>query len=198
MDKTLEAVQVALRKDQMATWLFQEEEKGIQEFQRTPMRKGSPTDSFRRDLSHGEYEESGRSSDRRPRRDNTSMAIPQGPEPGRWSRGDYREVFPMSRQALTGQQAQQGGAVLESARSPTTGRGTGPIVGEVLGIGLPLQNQTTPKEEEGGIGIPQSIYRIWNFTLEGNHGETSTLNFVATGRREDGSARKHQHTLASI
>ena len=26
MDKTLEAVQVALRKDQMATWLFQEEE----------------------------------------------------------------------------------------------------------------------------------------------------------------------------
>ena len=81
MDKTLEAVQVALReitgiKDQMATWLFQEEEKGIQEFQRTPMWKGSPTDSVRRGLSHGGYEESGRSSDRRPRRDDTRMAIP--------------------------------------------------------------------------------------------------------------------------
>ena len=70
------------------------------------------------------------------------------------------KIFPMNPQALTGQQAQQGGAVLESARSPTTGRGTGPIVGEVLGIGLPLQNLTTPKEEEGEIGIPQSIYRI--------------------------------------
>ena len=168
MDKTLEAVQVALRKDQMATWLFQEEEKGIQEFQRTPMRKGSPTDSFRRDLSHGEYEESGRSSDRRPRRDNTRMAIPQGP--GAESIG---KVFPVSR---------QGGVVPESARSPKTGRETGPIVGEVLGIGLPLQNLTTPKGEEWEIGIPQSIYRIWNFTLEGNHGEISTLNFVATGR----------------
>ena len=92
------------------------------------------------------------------------------------------KIFPMSPQALTRQQAQQGGAVLESARPPTTGRGTGPIAGEVLGIGLPLQNRTTPKEEEGGIGTPQSIYQIWNFTLEGSHGEISTLNFVATGR----------------
>ena len=95
--------------------------------------------------------------------------------------GAMGKIFPMSPQALTGQQAQQGGAVLESARPPTTGRGTAPIAGEVLGIGLPLQNRTTPKEE-GGIGIPQSIYRIWNFTLEGNHGEISTLSFVATGR----------------
>ena len=98
MDKTLEAVQVALReitgiKDQMATWLFQEEVKGIQDSQRTPMSKGSPTDSFRRDLSHGEYEDSGRSSDRRPRRDNTRMAIPQGPEAGRLTRRDYGEDF---------------------------------------------------------------------------------------------------------
>ena len=92
------------------------------------------------------------------------------------------KIFPMSPQALTGQQAQQEGAVIESARLPTTGRGTGPIAREVLGIGLPLQNRTTPKEEEGRISIPQSIYRIWNFTLEGNHGEISTLNFVATGR----------------
>ena len=53
---------------------------------------------------------------------------------------------------------------------------------ESTGRGLPLRNLTTHKEEEGEIGIPQSIYRIWNFTLEGNHGETSTLSFVATGR----------------
>ena len=178
MDKTLEAVQVALReitgiKDQMATWLFQEEVKGIQDFQRTPMRKGSPTDSFRRDLSHGEYEDSGRSSDRRPRRDNTRMAIPQRPGAGRGLQGSMGKVFPVSR---------QGGVVPESARSPKTGREIGPIVGEVLGIDLPLQSRTTPKEEEGGIGIPKSIYRIWNFTLEGNHGEIITLSFVATGR----------------
>ena len=87
--------------------------------------------------------------------------------------GTMGKVFPVS---------QQGGIVPESARSPKTGRETGPIVGEVLGIGLPLQNLTTPKEEEGEIGIPQSIYQIWNFTLEGSHGEISTLNFVATGR----------------
>ena len=173
MDRTLEAVQVALReitgiKDQMATWLFQEEVKGIQDFQRTPMSKGSPTDSFRRDLSHGEYEDSGRSSERTPRLDNTRMAIPQGP-----GAGSIGKVFPVSR---------QGGVVPESARSPKTGREIGPIVGEVLGIDLPLQSRTTPKEEEGETGISQSIYRIWNITLEGNHGETSTLNFVATGR----------------
>ena len=52
--------------------------------------------------------------------------------------GAMGKIFPMSPQALTGQQAQQGGAVLESARPPTTGRGTGPIAGEVLGTGLPL------------------------------------------------------------
>ena len=87
--------------------------------------------------------------------------------------GIMGKVFPVSR---------QGGVVPESARSPKTGREIGPIVGEVLGIDLPLQSRTTPKEEEGEIGIPQSSYRIWNFTMEGNHGETSTLNFVATGR----------------
>ena len=98
MDKTLEAVPVALReitgmKDQMASWLFQEEEKGIQEFQRTPMWKGSSTDSVRRGLSHGGYEEAGRSSDRRPRRDNTRMTIPQWPEAGRLPRRDYEKDF---------------------------------------------------------------------------------------------------------
>ena len=67
--------------------------------------------------------------------------------------------------------SQQGGVVPESARSPKTGRETGPIVGEVLGIGLPLRNLTTPKEEEGEIGIPKASTEfgtlLWKGTMEG-------------------------------
>ena len=57
------------------------------------MWKGSPTDSVRRGPSHGGYEESGRSSDRRPRRDNTRMTSPQRPEAGRLPRRDYEKDF---------------------------------------------------------------------------------------------------------
>ena len=96
--------------------------------------------------------------------------------------GTLRKVFPMNPQALTGEQAQLEGAVLDSARPLTTGRGKGPVTGEGLGIGLPLLIQTAPKGEEGGIGTLRSICQIWSSILEGSHGGISMPSFVAIGR----------------
>ena len=92
------------------------------------------------------------------------------------------KIFPMSPQALSGEQAQLEGAVLDSAHPPTIGKGKGPVTGEGLGIGLPLQIQTAPKGEEGGIGTLRSICQIWSSILEGSHEGISVPSFVAIGR----------------
>ena len=187
MDKTLEAVHVALReikgmRDQMATWQNGERRKEVQDFQYPPMWEGYPTDPVGRGPPRGGCDGSDRSSGRRLHWENTRRAIPERPGSGRSIRRDYEEDFSHESTGVGRRAGKTGRGCPRFHESPddlererTRHRG---------GIWNRSSSSDSDSSQRRGrwFGTPRSICQTWSSILEGSQGGISMPSFVAIGR----------------